>query len=111
PSFILYLIVNLTLTGQDPSLFLLPFSTTLTGGTTVRLPSSLFMIPESSMALMISSLEGGAWALLGSMTEGGAGALTVSLPAGCDCLEHPDQVNADNVSVNTTKTPFTLLLI
>jgi hypothetical protein len=38
-------------------------------------------------------------------------ALVASLPGGWDFLEHPDQVNADNISVKTTKKTFTLLFI
>jgi hypothetical protein len=77
------------------------------------------MIPESSMALMMISSEGsGALTMTASLltilAEGSAGAgavLTSLLAGGCDCLEHPDQTNADNISINSTKTPFTLLLI
>src|SRR5689334_19268305 len=92
----------------------------LTGGTTVRLPSSLFMTPESSMALMISALEGFAAVLMtellercekGFLTERFEKTLSLFLPEGFDFFEHPDQQNTDSISVVTTKTNCTLLLI
>src|SRR5689334_7555754 len=96
PSFILNVRVNLTLTGHDPFLFRLPFSTTLTGGTTVNFPSALFMTPESSIVLMISSSESGNCALPASLLEYCdwvtplpeycPWALLTSLPDGCGFL-------------------------
>jgi hypothetical protein len=48
--------VILTLTGQEPSLFLFPLSTITNGDVTVK--DLLFKIPESSIALRTSASEG-----------------------------------------------------
>jgi hypothetical protein len=72
------------------------------------------------MALMISSLEGLAPVLMidllerfekGFLTERFEKTLLLSLPEGCDFLEHPDQIDTDNISVVTIKTYWTLLFI